>query len=147
MFGLPKVPDPPCALRTGNALISVMAEMQGTSMALCLVVSKQPTSTSGGTNPGSSLSVSRHLRRLTACLASLATTIGEVEGATFVRDEGGGILACPSNPARGCDEGGGDGPPRAPGVRKLLSGTIEGLLHVLHREPLVPDRESPVAKN
>ena len=57
-------------------------------------------------------------------------------------------MAGPSNPAHGGDEGGGgansDGPPRALGVRELVSGMIEGLLHVRHSEPFVPDRESPV---
>ena len=72
----------------------------------------------------------------------------QVESATFVGDERGGITAGPPDPAQGGDQRGGwasgGGPPRASGMRKLVPGMVKSVLKELFVEPPVPHSESPV---
>ena len=72
----------------------------------------------------------------------------QVEGATFIRNERGGIVASPTNPAQGGNQRGGGAsrgrPPRAFGMCKLVPGMVEGVLEVLPVEPPVPNRKSPL---
>ena len=74
-----------------------------------------------------------------------------VEGATFVGNDRGGVIAGPPEPADGGDEGSGkfrdDGPPRSFGMGQLVPGTLEGFLHVRDREPSVPDRQGQVSED
>ena len=72
----------------------------------------------------------------------------QIERASLIGNKGGGVLAGPSNPAQGGDQGRGgarsDGPPRTFGMREFMSGPIECVLHVRHGEPFVPYRKGPM---